>query len=141
MGHRPMYCSNGNHGGACLTEDTFHRNGTLDGVKVGLEEIFHDNKVDLCLSGHEHSYGTYLNVTVYARYIDFSLKGFKFEKFQFRFLFCFKPYHLLFLEMPHFQDDSVLEMPHFSHYQNQMGEMDKNHIESGVFQGTSRTTD
>ena len=43
--------------GACLTEDTFHRNGTLDGVKVGLEEIFHENKVDLCLSGHEHSYG------------------------------------------------------------------------------------
>ena len=61
MGHRPMYCSNGNHEGACLTEDTFHRNGTLDGVKVGLEEIFHDNKVDLCLSGHEHSYGTYSN--------------------------------------------------------------------------------
>ena len=59
MGHRPMYCSNGNHEGACLTEDTFHRNGTLDGVKVGLEEIFHENKVDLCLSGHEHSYGTY----------------------------------------------------------------------------------
>jgi len=56
MGHRPMYCSNGNHEGACLTEDTFHRNGTLDGVKVGLEEIFHTNKVDLCLSGHEHSY-------------------------------------------------------------------------------------
>ena len=43
--------------GACLTEDTFHRNGTLDGVKVGLEDIFHENKVDLCLSGHEHSYG------------------------------------------------------------------------------------
>ena len=61
MGHRPMYCSNGNHEGACLTEDTFHRNGTLDGVKVGLEEIFHTNKVDLCLSGHEHSYGKCLS--------------------------------------------------------------------------------
>ena len=50
--------------GACLTEDTFHRNGTLDGVKVGLEEIFHENKVDLCLSGHEHSYGKFFKRTV-----------------------------------------------------------------------------
>ena len=72
MGHRPMYCSNGNHEGACLTEDTFHRNGTLDGVKVGLEEIFHDNKVDLCLSGHEHSYGSYSNaLTHYGLSIEF----------------------------------------------------------------------
>ena len=56
MGHRPMYCSNGNHGGACLTRDTIYRNGTLDGVDVGLEPIFVENKVDICLSGHEHSY-------------------------------------------------------------------------------------
>ena len=35
----------------------------------------------------------------------------KFEGFQFRFLFCLQPGHVLF-SMPHFQHDFVLEMPH-----------------------------
>jgi len=56
IGHRPMYCSNGNHGGACLTQDTPHRNGSMDGIPIGLEDTFHEYGVDVCFSGHEHSY-------------------------------------------------------------------------------------
>ena len=30
----------------------------MNGQTIGLEEIFHRYQVDVCLSGHEHSYGT-----------------------------------------------------------------------------------
>ena len=29
----------------------------MDGIPIGLESIFHQYQVDVCFSGHEHSYG------------------------------------------------------------------------------------
>ncbi|XP_052817716.1 acid phosphatase type 7-like [Mya arenaria] len=47
LGHRPMYCSN-NDGDDCTKEDSL--------VKLGLEDIFYNNGVDVILQAHEHSY-------------------------------------------------------------------------------------
>lgn len=46
-GHRPMYCSNAD-GDDCTSP--------ASKVRIGLEDIFYDNGVDLVLQAHEHSY-------------------------------------------------------------------------------------
>ncbi|KAF6211415.1 hypothetical protein GE061_011927 [Apolygus lucorum] len=52
-GHRPMYCSNTNHG--CLKEESLVRKG-LDYRWFGLEDLFYKYGVDVSMWGHEHSY-------------------------------------------------------------------------------------
>ncbi|CAH1738472.1 unnamed protein product [Aphis gossypii] len=54
-GHRPMYCSDDDK-----DDCTYHETITRVGLPLlhwfGLENLFYDNGVDLCLWGHEHTY-------------------------------------------------------------------------------------
>lgn len=47
FGHRPMYCSN-DDGDDCTKKDSL--------VRLGLEDLFYRNGVDIVLQAHEHSY-------------------------------------------------------------------------------------
>jgi len=54
FGHRPMYCSNVDD----LPDFTKDTNTLRNGVnnQLGMEQLLFDFKVDIYLSGHEHSY-------------------------------------------------------------------------------------
>ena len=59
---------------------------------------------------------------MWQHFLNF-LKCPKIEEFYFRFIFCFKIDHVLIFEMSHFFMFEFFEMPHFSHFQNQIGKM------------------
>lgn len=56
MGHRPMYCSF--NWSACCWENC-HSNSSdewINTYRVNIEDLFHEHKMDLWLSGHTHNY-------------------------------------------------------------------------------------
>ncbi|KAB0791705.1 hypothetical protein PPYR_03505 [Photinus pyralis] len=55
MGHRPMYCSNTDPAD-CAHNSTFTRVGIPFFHMFGLEKLFYDNKVDVLIWAHQHSY-------------------------------------------------------------------------------------
>ncbi|XP_060563961.1 acid phosphatase type 7-like isoform X2 [Ruditapes philippinarum] len=65
FGHRPMYCSNDDLDDCTLQESQ---------VRLGLEEIFYNNGVDIVLQAHEHSYErlwpVYKGVVLAENYTD-----------------------------------------------------------------------
>lgn len=70
FGHRPMYCSD-TDGDDCTKHETLVRVGLPLFNFFGLEDLFYNNTVDLCVWAHEHTYERLFPIYNYQVYTFF----------------------------------------------------------------------